>query len=511
MNKSVWRNVKLPRFPKVSESKRSQLQFDVVIVGGGITGLMTAYYLKQAGLTVCLLERDRLASGDTGSTTAHLTGVTDKRIKDLVSGYGEKKTRLVWDAGEIAISMMEKVVQEHDIACHYTRVPGYLHTSLTEKNAKDAESLRKECQLARDMGIDANFQESVPIVGLPGIRYSNQAKFHPLSFLAGVATRIPGGGSKIYEQSPVSKIEDGPLRVHCGRRVIHTNKVVIATNVPIMGKDGLVSASLFQTKIAPYSSYVIGAKIPKGKYPEVSLWDTTDPYYYLRVDKGAKHDYAIFGGKDHKTGQVSDTEQCYSALEGLLLGMMPEAKIDHRWSGQVIETHDGLPFMGEIAENQFIATGYCGNGFTFGTTAALMARDWILKMENPWADLFSPSRKEIRAGGALEYVKENLDYPAYLIADRLKPLDPLSTAELKKGEGKVLELKGERVACSRDLKGNLHVVSAVCPHLGCIVRWNNGERTWDCPCHGSRFKDDGTLIAGPAEDSLKPVSVQGQK
>lgn len=497
----------MPRFPKVSEARRQKLQFDVVVIGGGITGVMTACLLKQAGLTVCLLERDRLASGDTGSTTAHLTALTDTRIKDLISAFGEETARLVWDAGMSAIGVIEKIIRDHSIDCQFTSVPGYLHASLADPKSDETDGLQEEARLARKLGIDATFQKAVPIFGRPGIRFSNQAKFHPLSFLAGLANLIPGGGCKVYEESPAGKIETGPLRVHCGRRVIETKHLVVATNVPVIGKDNLLSASLFQTKIASYSSYVIGAKIPKGKYPEVSLWDTTDPYFYLRTDRAARHDYVIFGGKDHKTGQVSDTKQCYAELEALLLDWMPDAKIDHRWSGQVIETHDGLPFMGEIAKDQFIATGYCGNGFTFGTTAALMARDWILKLDNPWAGLFSPSRKEIRGGGAKNYVRENFDYPAYLIADRLKPLDSLATTELKKGEGKVLELKGERVACSRDAKGKLHTVSAVCPHLGCIVRWNSGEQTWDCPCHGSRFEKNGALLAGPAEDSLKPVSV----
>jgi Rieske Fe-S protein len=285
--------------------------------------------------------------------------------------------------------------------------------------------------------------------------------------------------------------------------------LVISTHVPLMGKTGLVSATLFQTKIYPYSSYVIGATLPKGRLPEASFWDTSDPYYYLRVDAGKKSDYVIFGGKDHKTGQETDTEERFQELAQTLVEFLPEAKPERRWSGQVIETSDGLPYMGETAKGQFAASGYSGNGMTFGTLAGMMARDAALGRSNPWHQLFSVNRKAVR--GAWEYVKENFDYPYYFVRDRLAGTEGDSTRDVRRGDGKVINLDGQRVACSRDDEGNLRALSAVCTHLGCLVRWNGAEQTWDCPCHGSRFRPNGEVLAGPAEEPLQPVELSTKR
>jgi Rieske Fe-S protein len=275
-----------------------------------------------------------------------------------------------------------------------------------------------------------------------------------------------------------------------------------------MGKSGMLSAGLFQTKLASFSSYVIGAKVRKNALPYASFCDTSLPYYYLRVDPGESSDYVIFGGQDHKTGQDDHPVRCYENLEEVLHQFIPDARVDCRWSGQVIETNDGLPFIGETAEHQFVATGFAGNGMTFGTLAGMMARDAVLGQANAWSRLFAPARKKLR-GGTWRYMKENVDYPLYLLKDRLRP-KPHSPHSIGAGEGQVIRLDGRPVACSRDKAGKLTKVSAVCTHLGCLVRWNSAERTWDCPCHGSRFHPDGQVLAGPAEDPLEPVRAKKQ-
>jgi Rieske Fe-S protein len=286
--------------------------------------------------------------------------------------------------------------------------------------------------------------------------------------------------------------------------------IVLATHVPLMGKTGLVNATLFQTKLAPYSSYVVGAKIVGGDWPEASFWDTTEPYYYLRIDRTKAGAYAIFGGLDHKTGQASDMEKRYAQLEKMLRRLIPTAQVDRRWSGQVIETNDGLPYIGETADRQLAATGFAGNGMTFGTLAALMATDAVLGKRNPWSDLFSVNRKKIR-GGTWDYITENVDYPYYMLRDWLKGPEAQQTFQVKRGEGKILQIEGQRVACSRNDKGKLQTVSAVCTHMGCLVHWNSTEQTWDCPCHGSRFEATGEVIAGPAEKPLEPIKIAASK
>ncbi len=497
----LWRQTKLPHYASVANARK----FDVVIVGGGITGLTAAYLLKKSGKTACVLERDHLGAGDTGQTSAHLAYVTDSRLHDLVKSFGKESARLAWQGGVAAISSIEAIVSREGIDCDFRRVPGFLHASLLSDD-DETEELQKDADLARELGFAASFVRVVPVVEKPGIRFANQARIQPLSYLASLARAIDGDGSAIFENSEAAEMETDPLRVKANGHWISAEHVVIATHVPLMGNTGLLSAAMFQTKLAPYSSYVVGAKVPQGSLPEAEFWDTSNPYFYLRVNAHRSSDYVIFGGLDHKTGQADDTEDRFRRLQEVLHKIVPAARIDHRWSGQVVETHDGLPYIGETAERQFVATGFSGNGMTFGTLGAMMATDWVLGRDNPWQDLFSVSRKKLR--GAWDYLKENFDFPYYLLHDRLSHAEADSIDDVAPGEGKVLKLDGERVACSRDEHGKTTIVSAVCTHMGCLVHWNTAERTWDCPCHGSRFKPDGQVLAGPAETPLEPVSVK---
>jgi glycine/D-amino acid oxidase-like deaminating enzyme/nitrite reductase/ring-hydroxylating ferredoxin subunit len=500
MKTPYWFDQELPTFAGVTRSGK----FDVVVVGGGMTGITAAYLLKKAGKTVALVERDRFAQADTGHTTAHLTFVTDVRLTRLVKHFGEEHARAVWDAGQAGMQQIEEIATDNQIACDFRPVPGFLHASLAGKK-DETKSLREEAALAQKLGFDAAFLPRVPFFDRPGVRFANQAKFHPLKYLSGLLKLIPGDGCEVYEHSDVTEFHERPHGVTANGHRLNCNYAVIATHVPLMGNSGLVSATFFQSKLAPYSSYAIGAALPKGAIPEASFWDTSDPYYYLRVEKRTANDYAIFGGCDHKTGQDTKTDERFASLESMLLEHIPGAKPDRRWSGQVIETNDGLPYIGETAERQFVATGFAGNGMTFGTLAAIMARDAALRQKNPWQDLFSVTRKKLR-GGTWDYVKENLDYPYYLVKDRLKWAEGQSLDEVKRGEGKIIKLDGQKVAAYRDKEGRTSTVSAVCTHMGCIVHWNQGEATWDCPCHGSRFHPNGEVLAGPAESPLEPVT-----
>jgi Rieske Fe-S protein len=268
-----------------------------------------------------------------------------------------------------------------------------------------------------------------------------------------------------------------------------------------MGKTGLLSATVLQSKLALYSTYALGGRLKPGEVPHALYWDTADPYHYLRVHRDGESDYAIFGGGDHKTGQNTDTHECWEKLAQTAKRIMPSFEPIDRWSGQVVETNDGLPYIGETAERQFVATGFVGNGMTLGTFGAMMARDLVLGRKNPWRVLFDPHRTSVRSG-AWDYVKENKDYAYYLVRDRLIARHATSLESVVPGQGKVLNLDGKSVAVYRDPRGIVYRVSAICTHMGCEVHFNTGETTWDCPCHGSRFKLDGTVIAGPAEKPL---------
>jgi Rieske Fe-S protein len=248
--------------------------------------------------------------------------------------------------------------------------------------------------------------------------------------------------------------------------------------------------------------------VPKGAVPEALFWDTASPYHYLRLDARPRGDYVIFGGADHKTGQQADPNKCYAHLKKLLASIVPAAKVQDRWSGQVVETHDGLPLIGETAPHQFVATGFAGNGMTFGTLSAMMAVDALQGRKNPWRELFDVNRKKLSA--LWDYIKENFDYPYYYVKDKLLSAEGRSLSSLKRGEGKILQFDGQRIAAYRDDSGKVAHLSPNCTHMGCVVRWNRAEATWDCPCHGSRFRPTGEVLAGPAEKPLDPTSENGK-
>jgi glycine/D-amino acid oxidase-like deaminating enzyme/nitrite reductase/ring-hydroxylating ferredoxin subunit len=488
------------RFPKLQRN----INVDIVVIGAGVTGITTAYLLKKAGATVALIERERVASIDTGHTTAHLTYITDVELQELVRNFGEDHAQAAWDAGAAAINEIESIVSEERIDCEFGRVPAYLHVCAENFSKRDVSTLRKEADVAAKLGFDAVYLESIPYFNLPGVRFANQAKFHPRKYLRALVEKIADGGSDVFEKSAATEFDAGKRRVKINRNWINFDRVVMATNNPLVGLASITSATLFQTKLSLYTSYAFGARVPSDTVPEALFWDTRDPYNYLRIDPKRGFDYIVYGGEDHKTGQKKATTKAYARLLARLKKIIPKANIDHRWSGQVICTIDGLPYIGENAEHQFVATGYCGNGITFGTVAAIMARDWITGQKNPWTALFSVDRKKIK-GAAWNYLRENKDYPYYMIKDRLARPEADSVRELKPGKGMIMGGRGKKVAAFRDRNGNIHRLSPVCTHLGCLVRWNSAESTWDCPCHGSRFKPTGEVLAGPAEEALPPI------
>jgi glycine/D-amino acid oxidase-like deaminating enzyme/nitrite reductase/ring-hydroxylating ferredoxin subunit len=497
-NVPVWIDTApIQKFPKLERN----ISVDVVVVGAGVTGITAAYLLKKAGSTVALIDRERVASIDTGHTTAHLTYVTDVQLQELAHNFGNDHAQAAWDAGAAAIDEIERIVREEQSDCEFTRVPAYVHVPVDGSSKKEASSLKKEADLAAKLGFDAAYLTSAPYLNLPAVRFANQAKFHPRKYLRSLVAKIPGGGSHVFEKSAASEFDLKKGRVKVNRNWISFDRVVMATNNPLVGLASTVGATLLQTKLSLYTSYALGARLPSDTIPEALFWDTRDPYDYLRIDRHHGFDYIVYGGEDHKTGQKKKTQKAHFRLWQRLKKIAPEAHVDHRWSGQVISTADGLPYIGENAERQFIATGYCGNGITFGTIAAMMARDWATGTRNPWTDLFAVDRKKIK-GAAWNYLRENKDYPYYMIKDRLARAEANSVRELKPGEGMIVGRRGKKVAAFRDANGNIHRLSPVCTHLGCLVRWNPSESTWDCPCHGSRFKPTGEVIAGPAEEPL---------
>lgn len=491
---SLWQDTaKAPEFPALSGT----VKVDVLVVGAGITGITTAYLLKKAGCTVAVVDHNQVGGGETGHTTAHLTYVTDARLSELAKKLGKDRARAFWEAGRDGMAQIVEIADAEGIDCGLKAVPGYLFAALGKDTEKERSALAEDARLAGEFGFDAVTVDADPVFDRPAIRFPNQLKFHPLQYLFHLAKLIPGKGSHVFCGTSGSDIDAEKHELSTKQGKIQYDSVVAATPVPIQGERGTLGAALFQTKLAGYSSYVIEAEIPP--IAELLLWDTNDPYIYLRFDHSAGRCAVIIGGEDHKTGQEADTEACYGRLEGVLKSRFPTARLRHRWSGQVWETPDGLPYIGEVATRQFAATGFSGNGITLGTFSAMLIRDAITGKANPWNALLSPKRKIL--SGAWEYVKENADFPVRFVKDHLKPSG--TSDDLPRCCGTIAQVDGKKRAVYLDGHGKRTVLSPVCPHMGCIVAWNVAEKTWDCPCHGSRFMPTGELLAGPAESGLE--------
>ncbi len=492
----LWFEADIPPFAALD----NDLVVDTLVIGAGITGVTTAHLLAAAGVKVALVDREAIAVRDTVHTTAHLTYMTDTRLSHLAATHSPATARIAWQAGAAAMGFIHGTVESLGIDCEFGIVPGYLAADRSNLLDHESSILEQEAQLARKLGFDVTYLNQDPVTGLPCLYFPGQMKFHPRRYLAALVSEAVRAGAIIHEHTDVTAFQDGHVIAN-GHRITY-HHVIIATHVPLQGESGTLGAALFQAKLSLYSSYAVAAKLPPGQRDEMIWSDTADPFNYLRIDRHDDGDFAIFGGEDHKTGQSDTTKGCFDTLEERLAELLPGAVVTHRWSGQVVESIDGLPFIGLTREGQFIATGFSGNGMTFGTLAAMMARDAVLGIDNPWSKTFSPSRKVFAS--LRDFLSENSDYPVHMVTDRFR-VSHDSPASIIACRGKIIEHDSGPVAAFRDEEGQIHLHSAVCPHLGCIVAWTHVEKTWDCPCHGSRFRATGELIAGPAESNLKPV------
>jgi glycine/D-amino acid oxidase-like deaminating enzyme/nitrite reductase/ring-hydroxylating ferredoxin subunit len=497
-NLSVWAAT-VPS--QIRPPLRGTEDVDVCVVGAGIAGLSAAYQLAQAGRSVVVIDDGAIGSGETHHTTAHLVNALDDRYFELERLHGSRGAELAAQSHTAAIAEIESIVQRDNIDCDFERLDGYLFVP----EGESPDILRRELDAARRAGIDVEYVESVPLdfhrFG-PALKFRGQAQFHPLRYIHALAAAIESRGGRIFGNTHAARIEGGdrPRVEAAGGETISARAIVVATNTPV---NDLVT---IHTKQAPYRSYVIAARVPCGSIPHVLLWDTPDPYHYVRLQSARpddKHEFLIVGGEDHKTGQADDHDRRFAALETWARERFPMIEeVALRWSGQVMEPVDGVAFIGRNPgdDNVYIATGDSGNGMTHGTIAGVLLRDLILGRDNAWAALYDPSRKTLRA--ASEFARENLNVAAQY-ADHVTPGDVDSADDLAPGEGGIVRRGLKHVAAYRDDAGTLHEHSAVCTHLGCIVAWNATEQSWDCPCHGSRFHPvDGHVLNGPANTPL---------
>ena len=481
-------------------------QADVCIVGAGIAGLTTAYLLALDGRSVVVIDDGPIGGGETHHTTAHLVNALDDRYYHLEQLHGERGARLAAASHTAAIETIEEIVGRENIDCEFERLDGYLFVPPGEST----DELSKELDAAQRAGVKVEYVEHVPLDFYdfgPALRFPAQGQFHALKYLNGLTHAVKRVGGRIFGAAHAETIEGGArpfVRTSSGY-TISAGAIVVATNTPV--NDRLT----MHTKQAPYRTYVIAARVPAESIPHLLLWDTPDPYHYVRLQHGngngrRTHDYLIVGGEDHKTGQADDFDRRFAALESWTRARFPMIQdVPLRWSGQVMEPVDGLAFIGRNPgeENVYIATGDSGNGMTHGTIAGLLVNDLIAGRENAWTTLYDPARKSLRA--LAEFARENANVAAQY-ADHARPGDVDAVEHIALGAGAVIRRGLKQLAVYRDEMGALYEHSAVCTHLACIVAWNGTEKTWDCPCHGSRFdKLDGHVLNGPAIKGLPPV------
>lgn len=501
--------------PLSFETLHAPISTEVLVIGGGIGGLTTAYCLAKSGKKVVLVEDGYLGSGESGRTTAHITYALDDRYYDIERYFGLEKAKIIANSHVEAIDFIEKTVIDENIDCNFRRVDGYLFLDPTDEE----ESLDDEYESTKRIGLPTEILYDIPdFVGEfreRCILFPGQAQFHILKYLQGLAKAIVKYGGKIYTESRASDIDKQGAKVNGFE--VRANHIVVATNTPV---NDLFT---MHTKQWPYRTYVIGVKVPKGKLPYSMWWDTGNqeskwvakPYHYVRLEPfNDQFDLLTSGGEDHKTGQADEEnlpeEHRFAALMSWTKEHFPYfTDIEYKWSGQVMEPVDCLAFLGKNPgdDSIYIITGDSGNGMTHCTIGGILINDLINGKENSWEEIYSPSRITFKTGG--DFMTE-IGNMAYKMAKDWVHSDIEKPSELKAGEGAILSKGLKKVALYRDENGALHSCSAVCPHMGGILQWNKEEKSFDCPLHGSRFTTDGIVINGPAGKDLKKITIEDE-
>lgn len=486
------------RYPTLS----ADVTVDVAIVGGGICGLTAAYLLKQEGRSVALVEADRIVRGVTGYTTAKITSGQSLIYTDLVKKFGEQGARTYGESNEAALAKIAELVETLSIDCDFERQDNFVFT----ESASEVDSVREEAELAARLGLPSEFVTEgplpFPIAG--AVRFTNQAQFHPRKYLLALAERFSAAGGFIYENTMALDVEEGePCRVVTEYGSITAADVIIATNMPFLDRG------LFFTKVHPWRSYAVAGEVTaEVAAPEGMHISVDSPTRSIRLLRDGERTLLMIGGEGHKVGQEPDTEACYERLEATARERFGLDTIDYRWSTQDTVSVDEVPYIGRYtrhSDHLFTATGFRKWGMTNGTLAAMLLTDRISGRDNGWAAFYDSKRLDIPQS-AQEFVKENVNVAQHWVGDRITtPGDALE--DVPPGEGTVIRREGKPIAVYKDADGTCRGLSAVCTHLACIVHWNGAEKSWDCPCHGSRFDLEGRVLQGPAVEPLEPRDV----
>lgn len=481
---------------------------DTVVVGAGIAGLTTALVLARRGVRVVVLDDGPIGGGETGRTSAHLASAVDDHYYELESKFGERGAQLIAESHATAIDWIEATIQELGIDCDFRRVDGYLFAPADQHGERDLRELDKELVAARRAGLEVERVERAPLpfdTG-PALRFANQAEFHPLRYLRGLAAGVVEAGGTIHTGVHVEAIQPGqPLTVKLsGGRTIFCRTAVDATNATITSPHNL------PLRQAAYRTYCIAVAVKPGTIPHGLYWDTCDPYHYVRVAPGdsPERELVIIGGEDHRTGQGEPMQSWIALEQWTRRWLRLDGPVVARWSGQVIEPVDGPAHIGRSPDmdHVYVVTGDSGNGLTHGTIAGILIPELMRGQNPPWADVYAPNRSHLHSFGSLlaEAARSTVPYFEWL-----RPGEVHALAEIPPGQGALIRRGLHMVAAYRDPSGACHLRSATCPHMRGVVHWNAGEQTWDCPCHGSRFDPYGRVVNGPAATDLTVIEEPG--
>jgi glycine/D-amino acid oxidase-like deaminating enzyme/nitrite reductase/ring-hydroxylating ferredoxin subunit len=476
--------------------------FDVLIVGGGLTGLTAALFLQQGGKKVAMAEAHTLGYGTTGGTSAHINTFADTTYPEAESAFGENGARLFAEAIKEGFGIIKTNIDTLGIACDYAVKSGYLYA----ENDDEVKQLDEIYAGALKVGVPVHYTTEVPtpVPFKKALLWDGQAQFHPLKYLQGLQQAYLAAGGVIYENTLITGVtsKDGIHTAEAEGLSIKAKAVIYATHMP-------PNINVFNFECAPYRSYVIAVKLKSGKYPDALVYDTQEPYHYVRTHMVEGEELLLVGGYDHKTGH-EDPEKAFADLEKYTREYYNVSSVKYRWSSQYYVPVDGLPYIGQMplaAEGIYCATGYNGNGMMLGSIAGKILSDLVRKRPNAYTELFDPCRVK-PVDSFSEFVKENADVAYHFVADRFGMHETDSVKRLQPGTGKVIEVDGEKIAAYRDEAGTVHALSPVCTHAACIVNWNGEEKTWDCPCHGARYAIDGQVLTGPATRALKKIETE---
>jgi glycine/D-amino acid oxidase-like deaminating enzyme/nitrite reductase/ring-hydroxylating ferredoxin subunit len=493
MTKSIWEAIAAKQhYPQPGKN----LTTEVLVIGGGITGVSTAYRLQSAGHKVCLVEARQLGSGVSGKTTAHLTTSVDARYSDIASSISKEAAALLAKGAREAIELVGETDRQENLESRFRRLPAYQYAT----DDKQLKQLEQEFEAARTAGLSVEKVKQAPDLPFQtqtAIMYPDNAAFNPLIYIHKLAEKFVERGGELYENTLIGQIEDKDGQVTAstaGGYEIKAKYAVMATHSPL-GIDPV------QTMLPPYRSYALAFATHK-QAPEALYYDYDEPYHYIRPALYDGREVWVVGGADHKTGS-GDEQAAEQRLKQYVGQHFEVSQYLHSWSAQVFEPVDNLPFIGKslIHDHIYIATGFSGDGTLWGSLSAKILTDLISQQPNEYAKLFSPSRANIK-GSAGEFVKANAEVGWHFMADRFSH-DTREVQDIQPGEGKILQQGTDQYAVYRDPDGKVHAMSSTCVHLKCKVNWNNLEKTWDCPCHGGRYQATGEVLEGPPHHSLK--------